>query len=314
VYIEPIMALVNFHYLATLPIMRQFYELFWSLFKIKVVLRSPSGNIRVPLGDTPTRIPFCTAFRKHLIGEQLCEECDRKHVRLAKVERRSLRYHCHIGMTEFIVPILLDKEIIAFLISGQIMDKKPTETDWAKTHTVLADKGLNICHLRDAYFKISVISPDIQRDIMAQLELFGNYVVSAQDLILQVESPNIPFSVLKAQSFIKKNFSETIPISDVARAVDTSVRHLSRFFLRETGMTVLDFIHHVRISHAQEQLQSTNKSCLQIALESGFGTVQQFNRVFKKTTHTTPSGWRRSQNSAEKNKNNHDNSYFFYEK
>jgi len=290
------MALVSFQYLAGLQIMKQFYELFWGLFRIKVVLRSPSGNIRIPLGDPPTRIPFCTALRKHPTGERLCEQCDRDHVRQARAKRCSLRYHCHIGMTEFIVPILLDNEIIAFLIAGQIMDMKPTEEDWIRTQTVLADRGLNIRHLREAYFKISVIHPGIQRDIMAQLELFGNYVANAQDQILQVESHGRPFLVQKAQSYIKKNFSETISLIDVAAAAGTSIRNLSRVFIRETGMTVLDFIHHVRILHAQEQLQTTNKSCLQIALESGFGTVQQFNRIFKKTTRTTPSMWRRSRN------------------
>ena len=301
VYIVFIMAVVNFHYLAKLPIMRQFYELFWSLFKIKVVLRSPSGNIRLPLGDPPTRIPFCTAFRKHSIGEQLCEECDLNHVRLAKAERRSLRYHCHIGMTEFIVPILLEKEIIAFLISGQIMDKTPTEDGWRLVKNKLKDEGLDISPLKSAYFKVSVIPPEIQKDIMAQLELFGNYVADAQDQILQVEKPHRPHPIKKAQIFIKNYFSEPISLSDVARSANTSIRNLSRLFLSETGMTVLEFIQNVRISRAQEQLQSTNKSCLEIALESGFGTVQQFNRVFKKTTHTTPTIWRKDRNLTSKN-------------
>lgn len=302
VYRYFIMAFVSFQHLALLPIMKQFYELFWNLFKIKVVLRSPEGDLRVPLGDPPTRIPFCTGLRKHPIGEQLCEECDRSHVRLARAERRPLRYHCHIGMTEFIVPILLDNEIIAFLIAGQIMDAKPTEEAWCRIKNILIDRGLDIRHLKDAYNKISAISPNIQKDIVAQLELFGNYVANAQDQILQVEIPSISNPVVRAQIFIKKNYSEPIHVSEVAGVANTSIRNLSRLFIAETGMTVLDFIHNVRISHAQQLLQSTSRSCLEVALESGFGTVQQFNRVFKKITHTTPKEWRKHRSPVPKNR------------
>lgn len=295
------MALLTSQRLADLPIMRQFYEIFSKLFKIKVVLRSPNGAIRVPLGDPPSRIPFCSALRKHEIGNFLCEKCDRDHVRQVKTESRSLKYHCHVGMTEFIVPILLENEIIAVLIAGQIMDNKPSKESWLKVQAELTENGLDaqdFKNLEDLYYKTPIISPSIQKDLLTQLELFGNYVANVQDQILQGELAYSSLIVLRAQSFIKDAFVNPISLGTVAKAANASIRNLSRQFISETGMTVLDFIHNIRISHAQRQLKNTDKSCLEIAFESGFGSIQQFNRVFKKISRTTPSDWRQIQNKS----------------
>jgi AraC-like DNA-binding protein len=59
-------------------------------------------------------------------------------------------------------------------------------------------------------------------------------------------------------------------------------------------MTLIDYIQELRTEKACKLLLSTDKTCTQIAIESGFGGPQQFNLVFKKKREISPSEWRKN--------------------
>lgn len=288
------MSLVTFQHLSELQIVKDFYDLVWRLFGIKIVMRSCDGETRIVMGNLPSRSSFCTALRKQSAGEKLCEECDRIHVKQAMSQKWQLSYRCHVGMMEFAVPIFLEKEIIAFLVCGQILSYKPERADWLKVKESLDKAGVNTENLENLFFKTTVIAPSTQEDLMVQLQLFGNYVAYSQSQMLLIQENQSTQIVRRAQSYIRNHFSKPIALQDVAKAAYTSARNLRRVFRMETGKTVWEFIHTVRIDYACEQMRLTDKNCNQIAFESGFGTVQQFNTVFKKLTYETPSEWRKN--------------------
>ncbi len=98
--------------------------------------------------------------------------------------------------------------------------------------------------------------------------------------------------VERAKSFVLNHYAEPITLDDIAGAAFTSKRNLTRVFITETGTTVTTFIQQARVWYACNQLRFTNKSCAQIAFESGFGSIQQFNRAFRKLQMVTPSYFR----------------------
>jgi transcriptional regulator GlxA family with amidase domain len=128
---------------------------------------------------------------------------------------------------------------------------------------------------------------------MALLELFGNYIAYAQYQILLSEASHQSRVEERALSFIRNHFSESISLDDVAEAAFTSKRNLSRVFQEKTGMTVLGAIQEMRIDEACRLLQPGDKTCAKVAFDCGFGSVQQFNRVFQKLKGCTPQTWRR---------------------
>jgi len=100
-------------------------------------------------------------------------------------------------------------------------------------------------------------------------------------------------------SFIRNHFTDPISLDDVAMAACTSKRNLTRIFQAKTGLTVLGSIQEMRIARACRQLQTGQMTCVQIAFDCGFGSVQQFNRVFLKLRHCTPLAWQRQLANAE---------------
>ncbi|MBQ8885149.1 MAG: AraC family transcriptional regulator [Clostridia bacterium] len=76
---------------------------------------------------------------------------------------------------------------------------------------------------------------------------------------------------------------------DVCKKFGYSPSHFSRLFTSLTGMTFTKYLTAVRIGHAVELLQSSDKrSVTEIAGYCGFSSIRNFNRYFKDFTGYTP--------------------------
>ena len=286
------MPTLTYDQIADLSILRQFYFLVWRLFGVNIAIISPDGKRSQDLGASEAWSPFCLKLRQ-ASNARFCLECDRKYVAIVNEQRRSLKYYCWAGLREYIVPIILDGEILAFISCGQVLDAPPGEEEWAATCQTLTDLGFDSASSKDLFFASRVIPPQTQKDLMTLLELFGNYIAYAQYQILLSETSQQSRTVERSISFIRNHFTEPISLDDVAKAACTSKRNLTRLFQAKTGMTVLGYIQDLRIEKACLQLQDGEMTCTQVAFESGFGSVQQFNRVFHKIKLCTPQAWQR---------------------
>lgn len=285
---------IDFTYLEKLPQLRRFYQLAWRLFGVSIGLTDVNSEREFYIGTRAAQSLFCRKLHT-LGGEAHCRECDRRHFEIAARERRPVRYHCYLGMTEFIIPILLNGEVIAFLQSGQVLDAPPTRKSWQAVRRTLRSLPLDDSALRPLYFsKSRVMSVDDQENFIALLELFSNYIAHAQNQILISEQPWNSQVVTRARAHVRDYLNGPLSLDAIAKAAFTSKRNLTRVFRKETGTTVIRFIHETRIAQACREIAAGRKSMTQIAFDGGFGSVQQFNRVFRKVRNATPLAWKKS--------------------
>ena len=293
------MPVLSYNQISALPILRQFYFLVWRLFGVNIAILSPDGKQSQDLGATESWSPFCLTLRQ-MYSAKFCLDCDLKYLSNAAAQRHSLRYHCWAGLREFMVPIILDGEILAFIQCGQVMDTPPNQEDWNATSQMLNGLGFDKLPPEELFLSLRVIHPHTQKDLMTLLELFGNYIAYAQYQIQLSEATQQSRALERALSFIRNHFSEPISLDDISRVALTSKRNLTRLFQAKTGMTVLDSIQQMRIDKACSQLQAGDMTCMQVAFECGFGSVQQFNRVFHKLKQCTPLTWQKRFQEANK--------------
>ena len=86
---------------------------------------------------------------------------------------------------------------------------------------------------------------------------------------------------------------ESHSLTDLARRARVSREHLCRLFRRETGRSIVEYLHQRRIEQAMMRLDSADDKVIAVAFESGFRDLAQFNRVFRKLTGFTPTEFRR---------------------
>jgi len=70
-------------------------------------------------------------------------------------------------------------------------------------------------------------------------------------------------------------------LASIAATAFTSVRHLSRLFRDEVGVTVLAYLQHIRLAIARERLDTTGWTIERVAEAAGFSSAHQLRRVWR---------------------------------
>ncbi len=281
-----------FDQLTVMPGLRNVFDLAWRLFGVNLALVSPDGQ-RVVIFETEQRSqPFCLALEQRVAGRTLCAMCDQNRFLEARRGAQAVRYRCHAGLTEFIVPVVRDGETIALLQCGQVHDRPPTKAEWRNAQRDLVGAGIDSPPLRKLFQQNRVLTPEQQADLLNLLELIANRLAHADEHRLRVEPGRMQAQLGRAITFIEVHLAERFTLAAIARAANVSSRSLMRLFNREIGASAVEFIQRRRISRARDLLKRTDHTCLEIAFECGFGSVQHFNRVFRRLEDMSPRQWR----------------------
>ena len=97
-----------------------------------------------------------------------------------------------------------------------------------------------------------------------------------------------------AKQYILDNVNFPIICTDVSSYCHLSYKQLNRLFLKNEGVSLLEFIHSAKISAAQELLRKTDYTIGQISEMLHFSNEYNFNSFFKKYSGVTPGDYRRA--------------------
>ena len=96
----------------------------------------------------------------------------------------------------------------------------------------------------------------------------------------------------KLIEYCSRHYKEQISLVSVADALGYSPTHLSHLFANKFKTGFSQFISAMRVEDAKKMLRGDAK-ITQIALDCGFGSMRNFNRVFKEAAGVTPSEYRK---------------------
>ena len=100
----------------------------------------------------------------------------------------------------------------------------------------------------------------------------------------------------EAICYISQNFKQDITLKQVAKELGYNEKYLSASLHALTKMNFREFLGAYRIDYAKHLLAEKKESFMRIsdvALESGFSSINSFNRCFKAATGMTPSEYQK---------------------
>ncbi len=93
---------------------------------------------------------------------------------------------------------------------------------------------------------------------------------------------------------IECRLDSELSLEDLAAEACLSPFHFARLFRQATGFTPHRYVTERRIRAAKEKLALGRISLVEIALETGFGSQANFNRVFRKATGLSPGQFKKT--------------------
>jgi AraC-like DNA-binding protein len=92
----------------------------------------------------------------------------------------------------------------------------------------------------------------------------------------------------KVHNYVLQHFAQEIRLGDVASLAGMSEAAFCRYFKARSNKTFIDFVNEIRIGHACKLLLEDQWTIAQIAYDSGFDSLSNFNRNFKRYIGHTP--------------------------
>lgn len=93
--------------------------------------------------------------------------------------------------------------------------------------------------------------------------------------------------------FIVAHYQDPISLESAAAACGYSKYYFAHCIKQITGGTFVEFLILYRLNIARARIRDTEDTVTEIALDSGFGNLRSFNRMFRKYYGTTPTEYRK---------------------
>lgn len=111
-----------------------------------------------------------------------------------------------------------------------------------------------------------------------------------------VQSANCSDRFSKITEYIMRNFNNDIALPEIASVANMGVTAFCNFFKRHHKVTFVEYLNTVKIGHACKLLSEKDHNVDESAYLSGYNTIANFNRQFKKIKNMTPSEYRKTLN------------------
>ena len=140
---------------------------------------------------------------------------------------------------------------------------------------------------------VKAILGDDPRKLSDLLSAYGEQILTGLDMTNKKRQNRY---VARAKEYIDLHYGDSnLSLTDVAEDLDLNKSYLSTLMneVLETGFT--DYLNAVRIAKVREMLDNSDMSVNEICVRTGFNSVQNFIRVFKKYVGMTPGQYRKKQ-------------------
>lgn len=281
---------------------RTYRKAFQDATGLPLVISAADGGSAAPDEGLENENRFCKSLNG---GKGRCAGCAMSHQCLiSSAGEKARTARCFAGLYETAVPVRFGQSTVAFLKTGQVFDRKPTEEDFENVLAALEGEGRaakDVADLRDAYFSAPVVP---KKKYNGMVTLLAGISIQLSDLIGRMvfeQASEEPRIVTQAKQFIHANLGEKLRLEEVAAQVNVSHFYLCKLFKEATGMTFTEYVNRRRTEIAKRKLLQPHSRVTEVAFEVGFQSLSQFNRSFSRYTGCSPTEYRErtgKQNSA----------------
>lgn len=239
--------------------------------------------------------PLCRLLSAHERGVSLCGRF--RQSLLESASQAPALAVCDAGLREVAVPIRLGGEPVGYFVFGGFRSKGSTEWEYRRARHLLPAAGLRIepASLQTALDAAPALETRTAEALVRFVQMAVRMIADRLTQHLEKHANSeAPEPVRKACALIRQEaLLRDIGLAETARRCGISEGHLSRSFHRALGLTFSEFVTRFRCEHARTLLADRSKNITEISRLSGFGSLSQFHRAFRRVFGQKPTSMRK---------------------
>lgn len=232
--------------------------------------------------------PICNAIKSTVEGKKRCLQCDNAAQQYIHQHNRSnYLYTCHAGLIDSICPLMVDDQVIGYMMFGQcISDDLSREDLWQRLINNCSD-FMDLSDMKEEFQTLQRLSKhklDACAGIMSACSIYisSNHLIKASNDQL----------FLSIKNYIESHLQEDLSSSVLCRKLFIPRNELFRLIKDETGMSLGQYVKFKRLQYAQKLLQTETYSITDIAGMCGINDFNYFTRIFKQQNGVSPREYR----------------------
>lgn len=127
-------------------------------------------------------------------------------------------------------------------------------------------------------------------DILGKSDQF-NFLASEEHLKVHQKPVNKRIAVI--HEYLMNHYREEVNLAKLAALVHMAKGSLCRFFKTNIGMTLFEYLNHLKVEFACKLLMDKDLSIQNVCFDSGFNNLSHFNKQFRKATGIPPTEYRK---------------------
>ncbi|MGX6977999.1 AraC family transcriptional regulator [Vagococcus elongatus] len=159
------------------------------------------------------------------------------------------------------------------------------------THPDITEILYSIAH----YFS----TPSVSNHLLVKSRIYEMFAILydrhtyAAPEVKEVKSAKHLEKMRKINQYILENYTRDLSIEEVAAEFNYNSSYFSRFYKKFMGITFTEYLNSVRLETAYKELRDSDRTILEISLDSGFSNIRSFYNVFHKNFGLSPQHYRK---------------------
>ena len=267
-----------------IELLDNFLKNFYTALDIRISIFDNQYNL---VTEYPKEAPeYCTLIRSTEAGKKGCRDCDIYAFKTATELRKQHVYVCHAGLTEAVMPIILNGETAGYIILAHMLPTK-NYTD-CLNRALLRAKKYGISE-EEALPKLEKIKKYSTEKINASVQILTAITIYLRNT--EIVSWKQDTTSKMIANYIDNNLDQEINCDDICKSFFISRTTLFNIFKKNFGVSISNYIVSKRIEKSKELLKTDMPIC-KIAEKVGIADSSYFGKIFCKHVGMSPSKYR----------------------
>lgn len=238
--------------------------------------------------DTTQPSPLCELIQSAPGGLRACMECDECAFSQAQRTGEAILYRCSFGLTECVVPMLLDHKLVGFPTFGRVVSRSGAEDPCPEIVQRCLHLGLPEQALLDACRLSAQVPADYLEAAKAILTAIASYIVLEQ--LFEQKQP----AAEELDQYLKAHLAEPLTAERICSDLNIGKTQLYKLSNLRYGQGIARQLLQMRIRQAKSLLVlDKSMSVGDVAFACGFSNYNHFIKVFSQEVGLPPNRYRK---------------------